>query len=176
LSFDLLALPEVYETVTDWLKWSSRPLTPQEKQLLYSLFGANFHYERVRIDERAWLGPPQWRICYVSFYTLNNWGALPADLLVHEMVHVWQFTQVGSVYIARALRAQRSAQGYNYGGPPAVHRALKTDFHLLDFNYEQQGDLVADYWRLQHGLPPQWGPAGPLDLPAYAKVVEALRQ
>lgn len=176
MSFDLLALPEVYETLTDWLKWSSRPLTPQEKELLYPLFGDSLHYERVRIDERAWLGPPQWRICYVSFYTLNNWGALPADLLVHEMVHVWQFTRVGSVYIARALRAQRSAQGYNYGGPPAVHRALKTDFHLLDFNYEQQGDLVADYWRLQHGLSPQWGPAGPLDLPAYAKVVEALRQ
>jgi hypothetical protein len=174
LLLDLLAFPEIYETLADWIKWRSRPLSREERALLYPLFGDSLAYDRVRIDERAFVGPPQWRICYVSFYTINAWGPMSPDLLIHEAVHIWQFTQWGSVYIPRALRAQRSEEGYNYGGAPRVSSWARRGARLEDFNPEQQADLVADYWRLSRGLPLQWGPAGPLDSPFYRYFVDQL--
>ena len=107
------------------------------------IFGDTIQYDRVRIDERAVLGPPQLKICYVSFYTINAWGGMSNALLIHEMVHIWQFQQWGSVYIPRALKAQGSAEGYNYGGAPAVANWARRDGRLEDFNPEQQADLIA---------------------------------
>ena len=175
LVLDVVGLPEIYETLADWFKWNSRPLTAEEFELLYPIFGNTIHYDRVRIDERAFIGPPQLKICYVSFYTNNAWREMSPALLIHEMVHVWQFQQWGSVYIPRALRAQASKEGYNYGGAPAVVNWARQDGRLEDFNPEQQADLVADYWRLQNGWRTQWGPAGPADIPYYGYFVDQLQ-
>lgn len=176
LLLDLLALPELYESLADWIKWNTRPLTAEERTLLEPIFGSSIDYERVRIDERAYLGPPQWKLCYVSFYTINAWGPMSPALLIHEVVHVWQFHQLGSVYIPRALRAQHSREGYNYGGAPQVANWARRGALLTDFNLEQQADLIADYWRLGRRLRPQWGPAGPADLPFYAYFARQIAQ
>ena len=175
LILDVVGIPELYEIVADWIKWSSRPLRPEEYELVYPIFGDTIQYDRVRIDERAVLGPPQLKICYVSFYTINAWGGMSNALLVHEMVHIWQFQQWGSVYIPRALKAQGSAEGYNYGGAPAIVNWARQNGRLEDFNPEQQADLIADYWRLQNGWQTQWGPAGPADLPYYSYFVQQLQ-
>jgi hypothetical protein len=172
---DILALPELYETLADWLKWNTRPLNKEELALLKPIFGSSIDYRRIRIDERAFLGPPQLHICYVSFYTINAWRPMQPDLLIHEVVHIWQFQQMGSVYIPLALQAQMSKEGYNYGGAPQVVNWARRSALLQDFNLEQQADLVADYWRLQHGLAPHWGPAGPADWPFYAYFAEQLK-
>ncbi len=174
LGLDILAVPEVYETITDWLKWRTRPLTDGEQALLQPVFGDRIDYRRIRIDERAWMGPPQWKICYVSFYTINAWGSMSPSLLIHEVVHIWQFQHYGSAYIPRALQAQRSEEGYNYGGAPQVNNWARQGALLSDFNFEQQADLIADFWRLQHQYHPQWGPAGPADLPAYSYFAQQL--
>lgn len=172
---DLLALPELYETLADWIKWRTRPLYPKERELLYPIFGESIDYDRIRIDGGAALGPPQWNICYVSFYTINAWGKMSPFLLIHEVVHVWQFQRLGSIYIPRALRAQWSKEGYNYGGAPRLNNWARRDARITDFNLEQQADIIADYWRLSHGYPTHWGPAGPADLPAYRYFAEQLR-
>lgn len=175
LLLDIVGIPELYETLADWFKWNSRKLTKEEYELLYPIFGDSIHYDRVRIDERAFVGPPQMKICYVSFYTINAWGEMNSALLIHEMVHVWQFEHWGSVYIPRALRAQSSPEGYNYGGAPKVVNWARQDGLLEDFNPEQQADLIADYWRLLNGWQTQWGPAGPADLPYYGHFVNQLQ-
>lgn len=174
LLLDMLCVPEIYETLADWLKWNSRPLNAQERALLLPLFGDSIDYDRIRIDERAFIGPPQWKICYVSFFTVNSWGPMHEALLIHEVVHVWQFQRLGSVYIPRALKAQMSQAGYNYGGAPRVANLARMGATLHDFNLEQQADLIADYWRLTHGRTPGWGPAGPADVPFFAYFAEQL--
>jgi hypothetical protein len=174
LFLDLLAAPELYETAAECLKWKTRPLTPEELSIVREVFGDSLPYDRIRIDEKAYLGPPQWRICYVSFFTINAWGRMPPDVLVHEVMHVWQFHRMGSVYIPRALSAQRSKEGYDYGGGQRIGTRAASAGKLDDFNLEQQADLIADYWRIRHGRPPVWGNAAWKDAGPYLHFVQQL--
>jgi hypothetical protein len=66
-------------------------------------------------------------------------------MLVHELVHVLQHERVGSVYIPEALRAQRH-EGYDYGGPEGLRRALEQGKRYADFNREQQAQIAQDYY------------------------------
>jgi len=173
---DVLALGEIYETLADLIKWKTRPLTSEEIAVGKEVFGESLDWARVRIDERAYVGPRQYGMCYVSGYTINSWGAMSNPLLVHELMHVWQYHHRGLVYIPRALRAYHSTEGYNYGGATRLTRLYRCDATLQDLNYEQQGDVVADYYRLTKGMPPQWGFAGMDALPIYRYFIRQLQE
>jgi len=176
LFLDLIGIAEFYETLADWIKWNTRPLTAEERRIGQSIFGESLDWERVRIDDKAMLGPKQHKICYVSGYTINSWGAMHGALLVHELTHVWQYHHFGLAYIPRALRAYHSGIGYDYGGQEELRRVRTAGGCLTDFNYEQQGDIIADYYRLRIGRPPQWGFAGMDDLPLYAYFLKDLQR
>lgn len=172
---DVFGVMEWYETIADWVKWKTRRLTMAEKEVGQSVFGESLHWERIRIDEHARMGTQGGSLCYVSGYTINLWGSMNPALLVHELMHVWQFHHKGLVYIPRALRGYHSEEGYNYGGAEAL-RALKRKNKTLEhLNYEQQGEVVADYYRLTIGQPPQWGFAGLADLSLYEYFIQPLR-
>ena len=151
---DLLGVCDLYEATTNLLSPSLRELTMRELHVLRPIFGDSVPYHLIRIDERAHLGPRQKRFCYVSFHTINSWGPMADATLVHEVVHVWQYLHRGACYIPRALYAQRTPMGYNYGGLMGLSQAAS----LEDFNYEQQADVIEDAWRLANGWPGQWVP------------------
>ena len=175
LLLDCVGISEGYELLMDWLKWNSRPLDAREEALARALFGDRVNYRRVRLDERAFAGPRQGQFCYVSFYHVNSWGGMDDALLLHELVHVWQYQRLGSRYISQALRAQASSEGYDYGGTEALRRAQAGGKWLGDFNLEQQADIIADYVRLRRGLAPRWGHGVRDDLPLYEFFVRQLR-
>ena len=158
---DLLAIPEWYETIMDFSKWKTRPLNGRERQVAGSVFGDTLLYDRIRVDERANIACKEHGIYYVSFFTINGWGALRDDIFIHELVHVWQFQLIGSVYIPRALLAQKTQMGYSYGGISALAKARKQGLGLSFFNLEQQADIISDYYCLRNGLMPRW--ASPID-------------
>ena len=164
---DLIGLGEIYETFADVVKFNTRPLDGGEKALVKKFFGNALNVRRIRIDEFAFGGPKRHDFAYVSFYTINHWGDLSEDILVHELVHVWQYHQLGSVYIPRALRAQFSSEGYDYGGLANLVLAIRTGKKLEDFNLEQQGDIIADYYRILKGKNPRWGATTKEDLWVY---------
>ncbi len=172
---DCLGAGEVYETVADCLKFNTRPLHAWEKEVARGVFGESLRLERVCIDERAFLGPRQRRFCYVSGFTINSWGPMSNHLLIHELVHAWQYQHLGLVYIPRALGAQYDGRGYDYGGVPRLREYRRRGKTLLDFNYEQQADIVSDFFRIQNGYAPRWGAATFADLPAYQPYIEDLR-
>ena len=153
---ELLYVPDLYEACTTLFAPTSRKLSTRERALLYPFFGDSVPYDKIRIDERAHLGPRWKRFCYVSFHTINSWGPMTDPTLVHEVVHVWQYTHRGAAYIPRALYAQGTVMGYNYGGLSALENGRK----LEDFNYEQQADIVEDAFRIVHHYRAQWVPAG----------------
>jgi hypothetical protein len=78
---------------------------------------------------------------------------LKVDTAVHELTHVAQYEQAGSIYIPEALHAQYLGSGYDYGDPVKARAAGK---HYRDFNREQQAQIAQDYYNDKHGNPTEW--------------------
>ncbi len=175
LLLSFFGIAEIYETLTDFIKFNTRPLSGWERKLLFDIYGDSINYDRVRIDNLSFAGPRQYRFCYVSFYTVNSWGDMPNHILVHEMMHVWQYQRLGARYIPQALRAQHSALGYNYGGLSALQSAKDADTGLAAFNLEQQAEIITDYYLLRQGYKPRWSDAIRYDLPLYEYFVNELK-
>lgn len=169
---DLIGLFDFREVMSNTLTPAIRSLTEKELRMLKPIFGESVPYHLIRIDERAWIGPRFGNFCYVSFLTINSWGPMHPSTLVHEVVHIWQYTHRGAAYIPRALRAQWSEMGYNYGGLAPLQSASC----LEDFNYEQQADIIEDAYRLANGFEAQWVPGrGAEVLPVYYPFLAEVR-
>ena len=175
LFLDIFGLPEIYETIMDFVKFNSRSLHHWEIKLAKEIFGDSINYKRVRIDELSIAGPKQKNFCYVSFYIINSWGRMQNSTLIHELTHVWQFERMGSVYIPQALLAQNSKMGYNYGGISALKAYREQGKSFLSFNLEQQGDIISDYFRIKEGYQPRWGNGDRHDLSVYKHFVDQMR-
>jgi hypothetical protein len=91
-------------------------------------------------------------------------------------MHVWQFERLGGAYIPGALRAQKSMEGYNYGGVEALSACLARGGGLSDFNLEQQADIVSDYFCIREGMNPAWGRGTRQDLAVYEYFIAGLKQ
>lgn len=156
LLVDCLFFPEILTALNLFFKRNTRRLTAREIALARSIFGEHVDYQKIRIDERSHIGCRQRHFAYVGFNVVNCWGKLSDAHFIHEIIHVWQYQKHGSVYIPRALWAQRTPAGYNYGGAEALQKAAEEGRGLDAFNYEQQGDIVADYFCLLNGLRPRW--------------------
>jgi len=175
LLLDLLGIGELYENGLEFFKFNTRPLNNQELKITEEYFGNQLNINRIRIDERAILGPKQNRFAYVSFFTINSWKTLRPDVFLHEMVHVWQYQQLGITYMSRALGAQRSKRGYNYGGVELLRKLKKRGWKLESFNPEHQAEIVQDHFRIKNGYPPIWGDACFEDLEVYDWFVDSLK-
>lgn len=175
LLLECLGIGEIYETLADLLKYKARPLTKNEIKLAKSIYGQSIDYTKVTIDETAWLGPKQYRFCYVSFNTINCWGKLSDYIFIHEMMHIWQYQQLGAKYMIRALIAQHSKMGYDYGGITDILGKIKNGKSLFDYNFEQQADVVTDYFLLKNERLPQWGNANSTHLSEYEDFIQVVR-
>ena len=122
---ECLCVPELYESFSSLVKFNTRPLTEEEIALGLSVFGETMDYELIRLDEKTFIVSKPKRICYVSFHTINNWGNLSPSLFIHELMHVWQYERMGMMYIPRALSAQNTEIGYNYGGRRSFKRTTR---------------------------------------------------
>jgi hypothetical protein len=149
LLLDALGLPDLLMGMDRAAKFRQRPMNAREIILARTVFGEKIDYTKVRIDDQAHLGPRQFNFAYVGFYTIKCWGDMTDPLLIHELVHVWQYQTFGAVYIPRALWAQHFGGGYQYGGAGAMRYVHGQGGSLLDFNYEQMAEIVRDYYILR---------------------------
>lgn len=169
---ELVGIGEFYQTIAEIIKFNTRPLSTREIELAQTIFGDNLNYELIRWDKKAYFGAKKMKIAYVSFHTINSWGDLRADIFIHELVHVWQYEKMGAVYIPRALAAQKTKEGYNYGGIEALQKYAYKG--LSAFNLEQQADIIADYFRIKNDMKPEWSRGTKADLAVYERYVEEL--
>lgn len=147
---------------------TSRPMSRWEVGQARLVFGDAIDYESVTIADGSLLA----RIMSLGGYarTVGNTIFFPtggsADMawMVHELTHVWQYQKTGWTYAIKAIWAQLT-EGYNYtenGKTPeqSLRDARTAGKTLYDYNFEQQGDLLADYYRrLQGGKDPSaWQP------------------
>lgn len=150
-------LGEMLETVLRVCEPRLRKLTLHERSIATQIFGDSIDLNSVRIDEHSYIVARRLQIAYVRLHTINCWSGMRDTTFVHELVHVWQYQHYGASYIPRALAAQYSKDGYNYGGLNALLSASS----ILSFNFEQQGDLIEDAWRFQQGKKLLWSHASP---------------
>jgi hypothetical protein len=123
------------------LEPKGRGLTPEERALFEDIFQGSVRLDPVIIKEG--------RIGILGItgraFTLGNWiyspGPLSRDVLLHELVHVWQFQQEGRGYITRAIWAQWLGGGYDHITPRKKGRTFR------QLNPEQQAQWVQDLLR-----------------------------
>ena len=167
LSFDLTATMLIAETLLDFVKWKTRRLTSHEKELATSIFGYHLPLHLMALDPDSIPVRKNKAKAYVSFYTINYCKDLPDYIFIHELVHVWQFQRKGSVYISESIWAQKWGGGYNYGGLEPLMKYGEGK-GLAAFNYEQQADIIEDYFRWKTNMPLQWA----LNVPGIGTLLE----
>lgn len=129
-------------------------LTEKETDVAVSVLGLNtIQYGKVRIAESGILKiifKFNRRRAFTTFHTINMPSSgyssrVDLDIVLHELVHVYQFECVGSIYIWEALRAQRTT-GYTYGGWEQLCDDWRRGAHFRNFNREQQAQIAQDYY------------------------------
>jgi Ca2+-binding RTX toxin-like protein len=146
-SLELAGLPKMAETIADFVKFETRPLDDREMALARSVFGDSINLDLVRIDNYSAF-PYFTGRAYTTFHTINTWGDLDDNTLIHELTHVWQFENVGADYIPGAIDDQVWGDGYDYGGVGTLTYGISQGWRLESFNYEQQGQILQDYYKL----------------------------
>lgn len=163
-TMDLVSVGEVLNFLEHTFKPNTRPLTPVEIQEAKRVFGDSLGYWRIRIDEwsliahyGAWdyrrrskkkaggMAMTIYNTIHFSRRLATAPGESDMDWLIHELTHIAQYERLGGVFMLESLIAQ-AGQGYDYGGPANL---AGRDF--ADFNREQQGDVVKDYYRILTG-------------------------
>lgn len=155
LTVDLTPIPFFIETILDWVKIRTRSVTKEEKQLIVDVFGKKIPVHLIGMDPASIPAIRRKTVAYVLFHTVNFDKNIQDTTMIHELVHVWQYRRYGSVYITEALWAQKWGGGYNYGGLDALKKFCD-DPGLSAFNFEQQADIIEEYYRWKKGLALQW--------------------
>ena len=144
-------------------KGESRKLTRGEIELARSVFGDSIDYSEVSVFLKKYypLHPKSVAMAPNGNIYLHPKGSLYRDdfsqsnlksLFIHEMTHVWQHQQDVNV-VFRGIFNRK----YDY--------TLEPGMNFSDFNIEQQGDIVSDYYRLR------WDSAGGPLIELYRQVI-----
>jgi hypothetical protein len=125
---------------------SERPLTASEKTEARLVFGNSLNLDKIMLAEDPILSvggyarTTPWTINFPpgSFGSANfmRW-------LIHELTHSWQYQHGVSLFttIYYALTSD-----YNYGGEVGLRTAQAAGKKFIDFDTEQQGDILRDYY------------------------------
>jgi len=146
--FDLVGVSTAYDLLSEWIKWSTRPLNEEELEISKIYFGDTINYKLVRVHPKAKYTANKFALAYVSFNTVNHYRDITRDVFIHEMMHVWQYQNLGGVYAIKALHAQYKGNAYDYGGFEGLYNGMLQGKPLLSFNFEQQAEIIQDYCRL----------------------------
>ena len=171
---DLVGAPEIFAFAWRMLTRTS-PLSGAEIAAAATVLGPRgVRYQDIRVAQAGvlkWVFAHNGQRAFATFHTLN----LPEqgrhqreniDIVVHEIIHVYQYERAGSRYFAEALLGQHGA-GYDYGGPEGLRAAVSQGRGLRSFNREQQAQIAQDYYAAIRTRS---------DLTAYEPFIQQLRE
>jgi len=173
-ALDLLGTPEIFAFIWRIVTHTST-LRGEEIALAASVLGPGaVRYQDIRVAQGGvlrWIFARNGQRAFATFHIINlhesgHQQRSNTEIVVHEIVHVYQYERAGSRYLAEALLAQRE-EGYGYGGTDGLAEALNHGKRISNFNREQQAQIVEDYLlRLRRHA----------DVSAYAPFIEQLRK
>lgn len=149
---DILGVGEIYQFVNLVFKPKLRKINLTEEIIISEVFDNCLDVNKVWIDDKARMFTSKFAHAYVTTNMVNYWESIGDKIFVHELVHVCQYQKFGSVYISRALRGQFSKDGYDYGGVFGLSKALAQGKRYLEFNFEQQAQIVEDYYEVKNRM------------------------
>jgi hypothetical protein len=140
-----------------------RGLTAGEKELLSDIFRSGIDYDRIRLQDGAGTNPlaviamrssKNWAMTYLSTIHYNK-GHFHDDfsagedrykaLLVHEITHVWQYTQLGLAMFG--IRYGWNFIACEFNQDRLYDYDAKTDFGSATL--EAQAQIVSHSWSLR---------------------------
>jgi len=125
-----------------------RPVNESEKEIIVSVFHQSVNPEIIRI-----IPLPFWNkhffVLHNYIFTPSNVTSISSALLIHEVVHIWQFRQEGCSYIFNALAAQirygiKNTSGNAYDWKAELKRGK---IIWQDFNKEAAAQFIEDVWK-----------------------------
>lgn len=149
LCIDVLAGPEIIMILFVWFKQSTRLLNSKERLILKQTLDESIDSTLIVINEKANILTSNGKFAFVSFFLIHSNKEMHDKTFAHELIHIWQYTRFGSAYIVRALFAQKSKDGYDYQGAKHLMNTYSFDKGIMEYNFEQQGEILADYYMLQ---------------------------
>lgn len=132
-----------------------RALTSGELAMAQSLFKDSIDYTKIKVHSEEYLPfglqpdntamTPNGEMYFNPDYYKEDFSLLPNDQhwFMHEMVHVWQY-QLGYWVKLHGLLLHPGKLWGLLGDP--YQYELKPGDKLQDFNMDQQGDILADYY------------------------------
>lgn len=149
---DLIGVPELFAFIWRMVTRVS-PLTGEEIAAASLVLGPRaLRYQDVRVAQGGvlrWIFKRNGNRAFATFHTVNlpeqgHHQRSNIEIVVHEIIHVYQYEQAGSRYFAEALLGQHE-EGYGYGGPEGLVAATAKGKRFADFNREQQAQIAQDY-------------------------------
>lgn len=122
------------------------PLNSGDLELAKSILGDKSYLRLIQLNDRSIYCKTNPVIAFVSGFVINYDRVISDDVLAHELIHVWQYYRVGIVYVPRALYAQRTEENYDYGGLKKLLNHIKEGKSILEYNYEQQAQIIQDFF------------------------------
>jgi hypothetical protein len=134
----------------DALTADKRGLTGTERSEAHMVFGDSLNYSAVKIAEAPIMAIGEnARTPFDTIYFPPGTSKLSFDdfmpWLIHELTHSWQYQHGVSVF-TKLFWALHGAKAYQYGSEKALVQAAAEGKNFTDFNTEQQGDILRDYY------------------------------
>ncbi|HYJ78954.1 MAG TPA: hypothetical protein VEW03_05110 [Longimicrobiaceae bacterium] len=123
-----------------------RALTAREREAARMVFGESLDLDRVVLAGAPILGIGRIAraLPHAVFFPLADFRKGPSlRWVIHELTHAWQY-QHGVSLATTLFHALR--RKYAYGEAKGLRAALAADKRFTDFNTEQQGEILADYF------------------------------
>lgn len=130
----------------------TRGLTPAEIAMVRSVFGDSLDTSKIQLTEGGLLGIGGYARTIPGLVTFPD-GTLtnpPAGFdrwLIHELTHAYQYQRGHTI---EDLLPAAIVGDYDYGGEQGLRDALAQGKTFNQFNYEEQADIVADYYAASH--------------------------
>jgi hypothetical protein len=153
----------------------ARNMTSAEVTEAMKVYGNTFDYDEIYFSQQGltnsvifgiqdWFNSNPNSRAFVTMKLVNfdvNDGPMSDDTMIHELCHVYQYQDVGPIYILEAIHAQTLGVGYNYGytndlngdgGGPGLLAEINKNPTLSKkevferFNREQQAMIIQHYY------------------------------
>lgn len=151
-----------------------RPLTEGEIQLARAVFGSTLDYGLIRLQRGGLLSLYAGAVtiqdtiyfnvaCYETDFAHPRVRLTLQALLIHELMHVWQYQNLSEYHWCKAglehishfgrvydYEFRRDSEALHTPGDSAQPVRQESAPLLLNFRYEQQGRIMQDYYMLKN--------------------------